>query len=154
MSAFSSNALRLTTTLQTAGDEAPRGPASAESRPASILHAEDDQTVSEAVKETLEAQGWAVETCADGSEALRRLAGDTHFDLLIFDHELPGLSGLDLVAWARRLPGYLSVPIIMLSASDVEGEARRAGADAYLRKPGDIRLLTETVSALLGEDSR
>ena len=151
MSALSVNALRLTTTLLTADDRAPRGPASAEVRPATILHVEDDRTVSEAVKDTLEAEGWAVETCADGSEALRRLAGDARFDLLIFDHELPGLSGLELVAWARRLPGRRGVPIIMLSASDVGAEARRAGVDAYLRKPEDIGRLAETVSALLSE---
>lgn len=51
-----------------ADDEAPRGPAPADTRPASSLHVEDDGVVSEAVRDTLEAHGWAVETCADGAE--------------------------------------------------------------------------------------
>lgn len=124
----------------------------AEARPLRILHVEDNRTVAEAVQETLEARGWAVETCADGAGAMRLLAGGARFDLLIFDNELPGLSGLELIMWARRLPHCRRVSIIMLSASDVEAEARRAGADAYLRKPQDIGRLIETVTGLLGED--
>jgi DNA-binding response OmpR family regulator len=55
-----------------------------------------------------------------------------------------------LIRRARRLPGRRRVPIIMLSASDVEAPARRAGADAFLRKPGGIVRLAETVARLLG----
>jgi CheY-like chemotaxis protein len=39
----------------------------------------------------------------------------------------------------------------MLSASDCEADARRAGADAFLRKPRDIALLVKTVARLLAE---
>lgn len=117
-----------------------------------ILHAEDNATVADAVRETLEAHGWAVETCADGAEALRLLGGTTRFNLLVFDNDLPGLSGLELIRQARRLPGRRGVPIIMLSASDVEAQARRAGADTFLRKPSEIGRLAETVARLLAED--
>jgi FixJ family two-component response regulator len=41
----------------------------------------------------------------------------------------------------------------MLSASDVAMEARRAGADAFLRKPNDIGRLAETIARFLGEDN-
>jgi two-component system chemotaxis response regulator CheY len=108
--------------------------------------------VADAVRETLEERGWAVETCPDGAEALRLLAGGEHFDLLLFDNDLPALGGLELIRQARRLPHRRRVPIIMLSASDVEAEAKRAGADAFLRKPSDIVRLAETVSRLLGGD--
>lgn len=43
----------------------------------------------------------------------------------------------------------MQVPIIVLSAADVERDARRAGASAFLRKPDDVPLLAETVARLL-----
>lgn len=121
-------------------------------RPVTILHAEDHKVVAEAVKETLELEGLRVVTCADGAIAVNRMAGDASYDLLIFDNHLPNVDGLELVRYARGLPHRRRTPIIMLSASEVEAEARRAGVDAFLRKPGDIGRLTETVRRLLAKE--
>ena len=118
-----------------------------------ILHVEDNRQLAVAVKETLEEEGWTVETCADGVEALHQLAGETHYDLLMFDNELPGASGIELIRRARGLSHRRQTPIIMFSASDCEANARRAGVDAFLRKPQDIGRLVETVARLLGEKS-
>jgi two-component system chemotaxis response regulator CheY len=116
-----------------------------------ILHVEDNGQLAEAVRETLGEEGWKVETCADGVEALHQLAGETHYDLLLFDNELPGASGIELVRRARGLEHRRKTPIIMLSASDCEENARRAGVDAFLRKPQDIERLIGTVGRLLAE---
>lgn len=121
-------------------------------RPVKILHVEDDPHVADAVKETLEGSGWAVETCASGTAAMRVLSGGSSYDLLIFDYELkPGPNGLELLRHARQLPHRRRVPVIMLSGSDVEAEAWRAGVDAFLRKPEDVDRLTATVTRLLPE---
>ena len=120
-------------------------------RPMVILHVEDNGQLAAAVKETLGEEGWRVESCADGVEALHQLAGETHYDLLLFDNELPGASGIELVRRARGLEHRRKTPIIMLSASDCEENARRAGVDAFLRKPQDIARLIGTVARLLGE---
>src|ERR1044072_9258122 len=64
-------------------------------RPYSILYAEHAPLVADAVRETMEAEGWRVEVCARGDEALRRLQGQARFDLLILDFFLPGLNGLE-----------------------------------------------------------
>ncbi|MCA1613724.1 MAG: hypothetical protein LC800_06155 [Acidobacteria bacterium] len=40
-----------------------------------ILHIEDHKVVADAVRDTLQAEGWRVVTCADGAAALNRLAG-------------------------------------------------------------------------------
>jgi PHD/YefM family antitoxin component YafN of YafNO toxin-antitoxin module len=40
-------------------------------------------------------------------------------------------------------------PIVITSASEYEAEARRADADIFLRKPGDIRRIVESVARLL-----
>lgn len=120
-----------------------------ETRPVTILHAEDDRLVADAVKETLETEGWVIEACADGSAALNKLAGGVHYDLLLLDNELPGLTGLELAAYARKLPHHRHTPIVMLSATDCPAEALRAGVDAFLLKPDGISLVVETVARLL-----
>ena len=127
-------------------------PAAAEGRGArrfSILYAEEAPLVADAVRETLEADGWRVEVCARGDEALRRLQGETRFDLLILDFRLPGLDGLELARRARELPRAVRTPIIMFTDSEVEGDARRAGVDAYLRKPRGVYSLARTAAGLL-----
>jgi CheY-like chemotaxis protein/tetratricopeptide (TPR) repeat protein len=120
-----------------------------EARMVRILHVEDDTLVANAVKETLRDEGWRVSTYTDGAAALKEIEGDTHYDLMIIDNQLPGLSGLELVSRARELPHRQQMPIIMLSATDEWREARRAGASAFLRKPEDVHALTETIARLL-----
>jgi CheY-like chemotaxis protein len=118
-------------------------------RTVSILYAEDAPAVADAVKETLEAEGWRVEACARGDEALSRLQCGARFDVLIFDFRLPGLDGVELARRARALPRRSRTPIIMFTACEVEREARRAGIDAFLRKPRGVFRLAETVTRLL-----
>jgi CheY-like chemotaxis protein len=114
-----------------------------------ILYAEDDETLRPAVAELLEDAGWRVEQCADGHAAMNRLAGGFLYALLLFDNELPGATGLELTRYARTLPRHARTPIILLSAGAHEAEARRAGADQFLRKPEDVARLVEVVAALV-----
>jgi DNA-binding response OmpR family regulator len=117
--------------------------------PLTILYAEDHRVVADAVKETLELEGWRVVLCYDGAVALGRVESDAAYGLLIFDNHLPNVNGLELVGCARRLSHRERTPIIVLSASEAGAEARRAGADVFLRKPQDVGLLVETVKGLL-----
>jgi CheY-like chemotaxis protein len=123
-------------------------------RGVSILYAEDAPAVADAVKETLEAEGWRVEVCGRGDDALDRLKGGTRFDVLIFDFRLPGLDGVELAKCARRLPRRRRTPIIMLTTSEVERDARRAGIDAFLRKPRGVFRLAETITRLLAREAK
>ncbi len=117
--------------------------------PLTILYVEDFKAIADAVRDALEMQGWRVEVCADGLTALSRIEGGEHYDLLMLDNELPRVSGVELVRRARLLPHRERTPIIVVSASEVGAEARGAGADAFLRKPQDMRLLVGTVRGLV-----
>jgi len=119
-------------------------------RPITILYAEDNQLVLHAVKDTLELEeGWRVDACVDGTTALTKIESDEHYNLLLFDNELPDVDGLTLIRRARELPHRQHTPIALLSASRIEAEARRAGADEFLRKPDDITKIIEHVKRLL-----
>jgi CheY-like chemotaxis protein len=113
-----------------------------------ILYVEDDKLVSEAVRDLLESEGWRVDLCADGNAAMNRLAGGAAYDLLIFDNDLPGASGIELTRYARSLPNYRTTPIIMLSATDCRANARRAGVNLFLSKPDDVHALIEAMRTL------
>ncbi len=120
-----------------------------ETRRVRILHVEDNTFVADMVQETLEGSGWAVETCGDGSQAAAILLGDKPYDLIIFDNDLPGQTGIELVRHARSLPHRRRLPLVILSAGEVETEAWRAGVSAFLRKPDDVNRLIATVRRLL-----
>jgi CheY-like chemotaxis protein len=118
-----------------------------------ILHVEDYKLIADAVRDTLEALGWKVETCADGTEAMKILAGDEPYNVLIFDYDLPGHNGIELTRHARALSHRRRTPIIMFSAGNIEQVAWRAGASAVLRKPDEVGRLSETVTRLLSKDT-
>lgn len=127
----------------------PRRAARKRTRPAAVLHVEDSKIVADTVRDALEMEGLSVVTCVDGAVALRMLEGKEHYDLLLLDNDLPHVSGVELTRRAKQLPHRKRTPILMLSAGDVEAEAWRAGADAFLKKPDDIRRLTAMVKRLL-----
>lgn len=120
-----------------------------ETRTLRILHVEDNQTVAGMIKETLEAEGWQVETCADGVKALERIKSDAHYDLLLIEYDLPSLNGLKLLQQARALAHRRGIPVIVLSGAAVEQAVMRAGANAFLHKPEGVPSVVEAIAQLL-----
>lgn len=114
-----------------------------------ILVVDDEPEILRAVRAGLIAQGYRVQTAADGEEALRSASGDAP-DLVILDVMLPGRTdGLEV---CRRLREWSQVPILMLSALGQERQkvaALDAGADDYLTKPFGMDELTARVRAAL-----
>lgn len=114
-----------------------------------ILLVEDDPEVGELVKETLEAEAYAVDWVKDGEEALG-LALGFPYDLLLLDVSLPRRDGFSLL---RVLRGEGSrVPVLMLTARDALEDRVRGlelGADDYLLKPFHLRELRARIRALV-----
>ena len=115
----------------------------------SILHVEDHKPVARLVEELLNAEGIHVDACANGTAALEILKGDTHYDALVVDNNLPGLSGLELVLRVRSMPKRRNLPTIMFSGDDCEKEAWRAGVDAFLRKAEAVDQLPATIERVV-----
>ncbi|MGH9968289.1 MAG: response regulator [Pyrinomonadaceae bacterium] len=126
-----------------------RKSASRKTRTPHILHVEDNETVASVVKETLESEGWDIETCVDGTLALEKIASDEHYDLILLDNDLPGVNGLELLQRARSMTHRKHTPIVMLSATVDDASARIAGADIGLQKPEQIGSLADTVARFL-----
>jgi CheY-like chemotaxis protein len=119
-------------------------------RPSVILYVEQNRLLLESVKDVLEFAGWYVKPCYDEGYAVAYVESEEHFDLLLIDNELRGLTGLSLTERARRKPHRRKTPIILISLEDIAEEAERAGADAFLRKPNNLIELVDTIRRLLG----
>jgi two-component system sensor histidine kinase RpfC len=113
----------------------------------SVLLADDNPTNREVLGKILERGGHEVTRVSDGDKALDALEAG-HFDIVLLDRNMPGLSGLETLQAIRLMtPGRERLPVIILSA-DVTVEAKRecleAGADSFLAKPVEaMRLLDE-----------
>lgn len=104
-------------------------------RPQRILIVDDDRALRHALASLLEAAGYAVSQATDGSEALLRLEQEPSHVMLL-DINLPGISGLEVLARARAMPEPPFV--VMMTADDTPEtlvQAVRGQAFRYLRKP-------------------
>ncbi len=113
-----------------------------------ILVVDDDPEILSMVRRGLAYEGYAVETAADGSEALAK-ARDREPDLVILDIMMPGIDGIEV---AKRLHQGGDVPILMLTAKGTVADkvtGLESGADDYLVKPFAFDELLARVKALL-----
>jgi DNA-binding response OmpR family regulator len=113
-----------------------------------VLVAEDDEGLRSVLERGLRENGYAVDTTADGEQALRYL--DTYeYEVAILDWRMPKLSGLEVIR-RLRLRGS-ALPVLMLTARDAAGDRVAGldeGADDYLVKPFDFSELLARVRAL------
>jgi len=118
--------------------------------PPVILYLEDKDMLRQTVRDVLLFAGWYVKTSSSGSYTWVMVdRPHEHYDLLLFDNESHGFTGLELTRRVRRLPYRKETPIILISFYDLAEEAREAGANAFLRKPNNLIELVDTIRRLL-----
>jgi DNA-binding response OmpR family regulator len=116
--------------------------------PPSIVLVEDDLRLSELVSRYLENNGFRVSCTARGDEAVEQVRRENP-DLLILDIGLPGQDGFEV---CRQLRPAYSNPVLILTArnSDIDHVlGLELGADDYVIKPVEPRVLLARINALL-----
>lgn len=115
----------------------------------SILVVDDEKNQREILETILSGEGYDVTTASSGEAAMKFVA-DRHFDLVLTDLKMTGMSGLDLL---KELTDFdKSIIVILLTAHgsvDSAVDAMRLGAFEYLQKPYDSEKLLDTVSRAL-----
>lgn len=113
-----------------------------------VLIVEDDARVAGLVSDVLRAEGIDAEVTQTGSDGLVA-ASSGRFNLMVLDIELPGLSGLEVLEKLRLMD--IDLPVLMLTgrntSEDIVG-GLGAGADDYVTKPFDVRVLLARVEAV------
>lgn len=113
-----------------------------------ILVVDDEPQIRRALKTTLTAHGFEVETAEDGDDALVRIATWTP-DAIVLDLVMPGKDGFEVLRDTRT---WSQVPVIVLSARGQESDKVHAldmGADDYLTKPFGIQELLARLRAVM-----
>ena len=118
-----------------------------------ILLAEDEDDLREVTVKRLKTEGFGVDGCRDGQEALEYLdAAD--YNLVILDIMMPRLDGLSVLRKMRS--GGNPVPVLLLTAKDAVSDRVQgldAGADDYLTKPYAFEELMARIRALVRRNS-
>src|SRR4051812_31494790 len=112
-------------------------PRHAERFMAKILVVDDQEMMRDSLAATLAREGHEVVAAGDGQAAVGRLTG-TRFDLLISDLRMPRMTGLELLAEAKKVRPEMPV-VLMTAFADVATavEAMKTGAFDYIQKPFD-----------------
>ena len=122
-----------------------------------ILLAEDNELNQEIAAAILEEAGFCVEVADNGQIAVEMLkdAGPGYYELVLMDIQMPVMNGHEATRAIRALedPALASIPIIAMTANAFEEdkrEALRAGMNAHIAKPIDVKVLFDTLDEILG----
>jgi len=128
--------------------------------PIDVLIVDDDEILLQTAADTLESLGASVEKAQSGLEALgmvrhRHLSG-RDYGVVIIDWKMPELDGVETI---RRIRAEVdeTIPILLISAydrSDIEDEAKAAGANGFVSKPLFRSTLYDRINDLIGKESK
>ncbi len=113
-----------------------------------VLIIEDDPSIAEAVRRVVAKQHGTGVVASDGRNGLRNFFEDRP-NLVVLDIGLPGMDGWEVL---ERIRDLSEVPVLILTAHDLEQEKVRgltSGADDYLTKPFGVQELGARIQALL-----
>ncbi|MBL8212409.1 MAG: EAL domain-containing protein [Bryobacterales bacterium] len=116
-----------------------------------LLLVDDDPDARESMQRRLNRRGYNVVT-ADGGPAALELIGRERFELLLLDHNMPVMTGLELLQLLRGTYSQSELPIVMLTAqADSEHllKAFELGANDYLTKPVDFEIAMVRIASQL-----
>ena len=116
-----------------------------------VLWADDDPMIRSVMATNLEAEGFDVETVADGDAAYEAAVHNCP-DILVLDIMMPGRDGYAVLRDLRLNPATAEVPVVLLSAKATDAEVWegwKAGADYYITKPFNPTELTSFIDHLM-----
>ena len=126
--------------------------------PMDVLIVDDDEILLRTAVEALESLGATAECAGSGLEALdmieRRRAAGRDYNIVIIDWQMPGLNGIETIRRVRTEAGS-DTPILLISAydwSEIEEQAKQAGANGFVSKPLFRSKLYDKINALLGNE--
>lgn len=114
-----------------------------------LLVAEDEKHLNQTITERLTRQGYTVDNCFDGEEALYYIE-NTPYDGIILDVMMPKRNGFEVLQTLRERK--ILTPVLMLTAKDAEEDIIKGldtGANDYLTKPFSFAVLCARIRAML-----
>jgi two-component system cell cycle response regulator DivK len=132
------------------GRRATNTPEISRTNPATILIAEDHLDSRDALSALLQAFGYGVLLAVNGVEAVQ-VAATSRPDIILMDMMMPEMDGFEATRRLRHRTETRAIPIIAVTAMEGARElALQAGADDFVGKPVDSRVLLDKIRDLLG----
>jgi phosphoserine phosphatase RsbU/P len=119
--------------------------------PANVLIVDDEELNRDGLARRLEKHDYAVAVAKNGREAIGML-GERPFDPVLLDIMMPGMNGLEVLKFLRRVDSLIDLPIIMVTAkgeSEDIVEALELGANDYVTKPLDFPVVLARIRTQL-----
>jgi len=122
-----------------------------------LLVVDDEESICFSMSEYFSLQGYKVDTASEVEEA-EKLLGATTYKVVIQDLRLTMTNnhdGLDIIRMIRaQNPQTRIVVLTAYGSAEIEDEARRCGADAFLRKPKPLSQVAQVVQCLIESPQR
>jgi len=119
-----------------------------------ILTVDDSTTIRRIVKRSVDEMGLEILEAADGAQALKLLEENgPSIQLVLLDWNMPGMSGLDVLRAMKADARFKDIVVMMLTSEADQNcvvDALKAGAQNYLTKPFDGKMLTLKIQESLG----
>ncbi len=112
--------------------------------PAKVLIIEDDEGIREALRLTLEFEGYEVQVASNGRQGLQRLWGSAHPCLILLDLMMPVMDGWTFRRELAKNAALADIPVVVMTAASAARAAAIPSA-AVLHKPLEIEAVIEVV---------
>ena len=128
--------------------------------PMDVLIVDDDPILLETAADTLKSLGVTADCAESASKALEMITHrhetEQDYRIVILDWKMPDIDGIEMT---RRIRSTVSpdIPILLISAydrTDIEGAAKKAGANAFISKPLFRSTLYDTINDVLGTGAK
>jgi DNA-binding NtrC family response regulator len=119
-----------------------------------VLVVDDQESMRTLLKDMLEVVGYDVTLAESGEQALAIL-GESRFDLVLSDLNMPGMDGTALLRTVKAK--YVGVPVVIITGYGTfhtEKRVIKEGADGYISKPCTLTKIQKTLSSILSPQSQ
>jgi len=113
--------------------------------PGTVLVIDDDPTIHDLMRRSLQEKGFRVVTCSNGADGLR-LARELHPDAITLDVMMPGTDGWSVLTQLKADPEVADIPVVMLTILEDRGMGYALGAADFLTKPIDRERLAAVLN--------
>lgn len=118
-----------------------------------ILIVDDSSTMRRIIGNVVQQLGFSKDDFDEAEDGVKawKLLGDTQYDIVLTDWNMPNMNGLDLVKKIRSEGSHQKTPIIMITTEGGKGEvitALKAGVNNYIVKPFNAQILKEKLDGI------
>lgn len=119
-----------------------------------ILIVDDSSTMRRIIGNVVQQLGFSKEDFEEAEDGVKawKLLGESQYDVILTDWNMPNMNGLELVKKVRAEGSHQKTPIIMITTEGGKGEvitALKAGVNNYIVKPFNAEILKEKLDGVL-----